>query len=136
MTGRPRPRLSAAHPATFQMRSFWLERLSYDEYAGIEPTEPAVRISRPELLQSDLSAQEVVVRIRIELGVGDRMLDATCCGRFDSGGLTEEEAAPFVTVNAPVMLLGAFRGVVAVISSLGSAGRLDLPALDLTSHAP
>ena len=129
------PRVRDATPSMLVLEGFWVESLAYAES---EPSEDdskvELKISRPELMQRvDLPG---VYRARMRCVVtqgAERRLDLVMVSEFRLSAEALERPTAFLEVNAPSILLGVMRGVVATVTSLTRGGRMDLPSVNLAA---
>ena len=129
------PRLRDASPSMLVLEGFWVESLSYAESEDPdEEIEPSLKISRPELMQRVDDPAVYRARIRCVISHGqERKLDLVMSSEFRLSGDALDSPAAFLEINAPSMLLGAMRGIVAAVTSLTRGGRLDLPSVNLAA---
>lgn len=71
--------------------------------------------------------------MRVEVACGsERTVDVTAVGMFRiEAGAGDVEALRHL--NAPVMLLGSMRGMLAALTGLTGFGRMDIPSLDVSN---
>ena len=129
------PRLRDASPSMLVLEGFWVESLSYAESEDPdEEIEPSLKISRPELMQRVDDPAVYRARIRCVISHGqERKLDLVMSSEFRLSGDALDSPAAFLEVNAPSILLGVMRGVVATVTSLTRGGRMDLPSVNLAA---
>ena len=124
--------------AAIDLRSFWIERIEYQEAdeAPEQPPEPTVRLSRPVLHQNATDTDTFLMTFRIRAAQGDvRSIDLTICGVFhvqaDDDG---DEAIPKMLIfNGSAMLYGAARGIIESVTGLTGLGRLRVPTVNIAS---
>lgn len=132
----PNPRLQKVPPSQLTLDSFWLERIRYDESdeREEEPCLPTARASRPQILVDPDNDSNFIVRMRVEVACGaQRTVDVTAVGLFQIESTDGGDVEALRRLNAPVMLLGSIRGMLASITGLTRSGRLDIPSLNVSN---
>ncbi len=127
-------RLREAASAALDLRRFWIERLEYqeDEEIPVDLPETTVRVSRPELLESDGDEYFVTLRVRIAQGEA-RVIDLTIVGIFGLQPSDEYRARAMrmLEYNGTAILFSAARGVIESVTGVSGFGRMHVPSVDL-----
>ena len=127
-------RLREAGPAALDLLRFWIERLEYEEDEEIPADLPdtIVRVSRPEILESDADDYFVTLRLRVAQGEA-RSIDLTIVGVFDLQPGDEPHARPLrmLEYNGTAILFSAARGVIESVTGVSGFGRMHVPSVDL-----
>ncbi len=130
----PKLRLRDAGQAALNLRRFWIERIEYqeDEDASADLPDPTVRVSRPEILESDENEYLVTLRLRVAQGEV-RSIDLTIVGVFGLPSGDEHPARPLrmLEYNGTAILFSAARGVIESVTGVSGFGRMHVPSIDL-----
>lgn len=125
--------------AAIDLRSFWFERIDYQEAdeAPENPPEPTVRLSRPVLHQNATDTDTYLMTLRIRASQGAvRSIDLTMCGVFqvqaDDDG-NEAATQQMLIYNGSAMLYGAARGIIESVTGLTGFGRLRVPTVNIAT---
>lgn len=129
-------RLPRSH---LQLEHFWVERFSFEIdqlFNGeTELAELPVRYST-ELLDSEEDPNLHIVRLRIRSArkkdsIEPYKFDVQIAGAFSfSRELPAEGQNQFLRLNAPSILYGICRGLVAATSGMGSLGAIQIPSVN------
>lgn len=139
----PRRRLKNLELSHLLLEGFWLESISLTEKTstrskpGHQPT-----VSHDVLFYNADDdpgpGTEHLVRLRIKATQPAEdgsytEIDATLLGRFSISEEVEDSdtAQWLIQFNAPAILYGVLRGIVAPITAIGMRGRIDLPSVNL-----
>ena len=128
-----------------RLEHFWIERFNID--LGDAPpnlngdtSEPTTRYSVNVFdNEEDPNLYRVQLRLRSERSSANpdyRHFDVLLSGvfSFPDGEFTMEERQPFLHLNAPAILYGVARGLIASVSGVGSLDSLQLPSANFV-HA-
>ncbi len=130
----PKLRLRQAGQAALNLRRFWIERLEYEEDEEIPADLPdtTVRVSRPEILESEADEYLVTLRLRVAQGEA-RSIDLTIVGVFELQLGDEDRGHPLrmLEYNGSAILFGAARGVIESVTGVSGFGRMHIPSVNL-----
>ena len=130
----PKLRLRDAGQAALDLRRFWIERLEYeeDEEFPADLPDATVRVSRPEILESDADDYFVTLRLRVAQGEA-RSIDLTIVGVFglQSGDNPHVHPLRMLEYNGTAILFSAARGVIESVTGVSGFGRMHVPSVDL-----
>ena len=124
--------------AAIDLRSFWIERIEYQEAdeAPEQPPEPTVQLSRPVLHQNATDTDTFLMTLRIRATQGDlRSIDLTIRGVFHVQEDDDENEAitEMLIYNGSAMLYGAARGIIESVTGLTGLGRLRVPTVNIAT---
>ena len=125
-------------PAALDLRSFWIERIEYEEAdeAPEQPPESTVRLSRPVLHQNETDTDTYLMTLRIRVSQEDlRSIDLTMCGVFQVqvDDANETTSHQMLIYNGSAMLYGAARGIIESVTGLTGLGRLRVPTVNVAT---
>ena len=125
-------------PAALDLRSFWIERIEYEEAdeAPEQPPESTVRLSRPVLHQNETDTDTYLMTLRIRASQEDvRSIDLTMCGVFQVqvDDANETTSQQMLIYNGSAMLYGAARGIIESVTGLTGFGRLRVPTVNIAT---
>lgn len=135
------PRLRQAEIAALTLQRFWLDEFNY---AGLprtgDPVEQGsgveVKASHPTFRQNPDDALQYFVRLRVKASRDGQILDATISGLFAVKEVPGDGTiSPLIQFNAPSVLYGILRGMVAGLTGATDDGRLDLPLINILQLA-
>ena len=124
--------------AAIDLRSFWIERIEYQEAdeAPEQPPESTVRLSRPVLHQNETDTDTYLMTLRIRVSQEDvRSIDLTMCGVFQvqADDANETTSQQMLIYNGSAMLYGAARGIIESVTGLTGLGRLRVPTVNIAT---
>ena len=142
LSAMERLRLRNAHPAPLALHGFWVDevhllRTPLERASDEEDAEVGVRASKPKVLVNPEDPSQYFVRLRVKATGAGQSVDVTASGLFRvaEGGQGPEESNRLVQYNAPAILYGMVRGIVASLTGSSDSGRLDLPAINILQLA-
>ena len=91
-----------------------------------------MRVSRPEILESDADDYFVTLRLRVAQGEA-RAIDLTIVGvfRLQSGGESQARLLRMLEYNGSAILFSAARGMIESVTGVSGFGRMGVPSIDL-----
>ncbi len=113
---------------------YWIERLEYEEgeeTLGDLP-DATVRVSRPEVLESNTNEYLVTLRLRVAQGEA-RSIDLTIVGEFrlQSGDNDRARQLRMPEYNGTAILFSAARGVIESVTGVSGFGRMHVPSVNI-----
>ncbi|HQW51117.1 MAG TPA: hypothetical protein PL082_03585 [Tepidiformaceae bacterium] len=127
-----KPRVRKVGLAPLRLVGTWVEVLSLTSAEGDATSGIETRVSSPDVLRNPGEPQDYFVRLRVWASDPETCVDLTIAGRFElASGEDDPEAQRMVEYNAPAILYGVARGIVAAVSAIAGRERLELPSIDL-----